>query len=197
MGQNSPDPTDPFYQVNPDTAEELLLLHAQMKNGAINLKQLMEKYTRKFPLDGALRLLFDIQKTQQTYFNLYEELKRLDLGAVLAKRATDTTTPDDREHDYDEFTSIADLQVKFVRAKYVSLGLIPRDHLPNTFGFDYIRDACRNIKQLWQAGVDIVRSYDRELTSALRLDPGTTFSVQVEVKLDGGITVGWERTVGE
>jgi hypothetical protein len=184
-----------FREVNGEATDLLIELHNQMDRGHVDLKFLMERYLTKYPLDGPIRLIFDIKKTHDIYQNLYEEIKRMDFGSAMSKVIADKSPLREGRYSDSIFPYAEGELTRYIYDKYVGLGLVPEGHLPATRLYEYIRDAWRNLKQLWHVGIDIVRSYDRELTSALRLEPDTTITFQVQITVDGGIILGRERTI--
>ena len=119
---------------------------------------------------------------RHVYLNLLEEVKGIDPS----KFAVSAETEKSEEKDV----------AGSIKWKYVRLGLIPKETLPNTSPWELVQTCKDRLGKIWRATSTLWNNYNHELLAAFRLQPGTTVTFQIGVALDGpGATIGWERTI--
>jgi hypothetical protein len=164
-----------------EEAKILQAIHEQMGRGEeINVPDSVFEYNKKFPGEGALRLLQDLQKMRFVYNNLVEEVKRIDAE----KFSLPAPEPSPQEN-----------AANAIRNKYIGLGMVPENYLPSTSPWQLLKCGYESLKKLWNAEITLLSSYNREITSAMRLEPGTTVTFQIGLQVVPQTTIGWERTV--
>jgi hypothetical protein len=163
----SVNPIDPNEEESVELSERIEELEKEAARGEIDLDRMIELYSKDFPRRPVWHLVQDIMRQAMIYNNLLEEAKRLDEAEY---RATG------------------------IKQHYESLKLVPENSLPNPDTQKLVKHALDKVQTYGRALIGVVCSYNSDLLNEVRMQPGYTVTLQVEIGWPPALSLGVERT---
>jgi hypothetical protein len=139
-------------------------LEKEADRGEIDIDRMIELYSKEFPRRPVWHLVQDIMRQALIYNNILEEAKRLD-G-----------------------------QAEAIKQHYESLKLVPANSLPNPETPRLVKQALDKVQTYGRALIGVVSSYNSDLLNEVRMQPGYTVTLQVEIGWPPALSLGVERT---